>query len=347
MMLSLIALFLGLALSIACNDPALTIPASATPEGEQPTAASPKSAFSGIPEIVDPNNMGWPRVINALNGRITVAKKPERIHTLSLGFDEITYALVPPERVVAVGAFTKDPSFSNVSSVAQDAPTVGRDPEQILSRRPDIVLASPSTRIDTVVSLSKANVPVIQLELENNVASRINSILLLGYIYGEEETALSLAAKLKSRYETVQRAITSNASSTKPKVISLTSYNGLMYVAGSRSVEGSVIEAAGGLNSASSAGLRGNPAISLEGLISLNPDLVIVPMSLNAGEDFKKSLLENPVVAHLNCIKEQKIMVVPPKLFTTLSYWNMKGVEHLSYILWPGLEAKLGKPPFP
>ena len=65
--------------------------------------------LEGIPGIVDPTNTGWPRDVEGLNGRVTIQAKPGRIHTVSLGHDEVTYALVPADRVVAVGKYTQSP----------------------------------------------------------------------------------------------------------------------------------------------------------------------------------------------------------------------------------------------
>ena len=43
------------------------------------------------------------------------ARRPQRIHTLSVGYDEITFRLVEPARIVAIGTSTANPDFSNVA----------------------------------------------------------------------------------------------------------------------------------------------------------------------------------------------------------------------------------------
>ena len=64
---------------------------------------TPGPSLEGVPGIVDPVNMGWPRQVEGLNGIITIPAKPQRIITASIGHDEMTLALVPSERLVAVG----------------------------------------------------------------------------------------------------------------------------------------------------------------------------------------------------------------------------------------------------
>ncbi|MCH8190215.1 MAG: ABC transporter substrate-binding protein, partial [Chloroflexi bacterium] len=179
-----------LALAIAACGGSSPAPTPVPP----PPAPNPFAAVAGI---VDPDNHGWPREVDGLNGRITIAAKPLRIVTLSVGHDEMTYALVPAERVVAVGSATKNPSYSNVAHLARDLPTISREPEVILAQNPDIMVTSPFVKAEIVESLSNAGLTVVQTSLENDPQARINNILFLGYIYGEEARAVELAAEIR------------------------------------------------------------------------------------------------------------------------------------------------------
>ena len=115
--------------------PTMTVAPSQTP--------TPGPSLEGVPGIVDPANMGWPRQVEGLNGIVTIPAKPQRIITASIGHDEMTLALVPNERLVAVGAVSKDETYSNVSEWVQDKPEVTRDPETIIAQAPDVVVTSP------------------------------------------------------------------------------------------------------------------------------------------------------------------------------------------------------------
>ena len=57
--------------------------------------------------IVDPSNFGWPREVEGLNGVVSIPAKPLSIITASVGHDEMTLAIVPIERLVAVGEFVE------------------------------------------------------------------------------------------------------------------------------------------------------------------------------------------------------------------------------------------------
>ncbi len=301
----------------------------ATPE---PTPAA--RSLEGVRGIVDPTNMGWPREVEGLNGVVSIPAKPLRIITASIGHDEMTLAIVPSERLVAVGAVSKDETYSNVAHLVQEKAEISRDPEVIIAQSPDIVVTSPWFPIEVVEALIRAGIPVIQTELEQGSEARINAILLMGYIYGEEERASEFADEVEARYDALV-AITS-AKEPKPRVLALTQYSDTLWVAGEGSTEGGVILAAGGLNAAAEAGVTGNQTTSLEGVIAMAPDIIIIPQPVAFGaEEFRQSLLEREALAELPAIKNEAVFIVESKHFTTLSYWNIRGAEDLARMMWP------------
>lgn len=307
--------------------PTATPMPTATPE----PAVQP---FEGVSGIVDPSNRDWPRQVEGLNGVVTIPAKPLRIITASVGHDEMTLALVPQERLVAVGGATKNSTYSNVASLVQEKPQISRDPETIIAQAPDVVVTSPFFPAEAVAALSSAGIPVIQTDLKHDPEARINNILFMGYIFGEEERALEFAAEVRDRYESLI-AVTGVAE-PRPRVLALTQYSDKLWVAGANSTEGSVISAAGGINAAEEAGIEGNQTTSLEGVIAMNPEIIIIAQPIEFGaEEFRQSLVDNEALAEVPAIRDGNIHVVESKHFTTLSYWNIRGAEDLARILWP------------
>ena len=299
----------------------------------QPSQAAARS-LEGVRGIVDPSNSGWPREVEGLNGIVAIPAKPMRIITASVGHDEMTLALVPNERLVAVGAPTRNATYSNVAALVQEKPEISRDPEVIIAQSPDVVVTSPFFPIEAVDALQRAGIPVIQTELIQGPEARINSILLMGYIFGEEQRAFEFADEVQSRYESLI-AVTSEQS-PQPSVLALTSYSDTLWVAGGNSTEGGVIVAAGGINAAEVAGIQGNQTTSLEGVIAMAPEVIVIAQPLEFGaEEFRQSLLTNEALAEVPAIMNNAVHVVESKHFTTLSYWNIRGAEDLARILWP------------
>ncbi len=320
-------------------EPTAASEAAAAPEPTPaPTAtATPdpvRQAFLDVPGIVDPTNFRWPREVEGLNGVVSVPAKPDRIITASIGHDEMTLAIVPNERLVAVGGVSKIGTYSNVADFLQDKPEISRDPETIIVQAPDVVVTSPFFNADGIEALTRVGIPVIQTELHQSPESRIAAILLMGYIYGEEERAVTFANEIRERYDALV-AVT-GAASPKPRVLVLTNYSDSIWVAGAGSTEGGVIEAAGGINAAAEAGVESNQTTSLEGVISMAPDVIVIPQPVDFGaEEFMQSLLGNEALAEVPAIKNGAVHVVESKHYTTLSFWNILGAESLARLLWP------------
>ncbi|MCY4619747.1 MAG: ABC transporter substrate-binding protein [Chloroflexi bacterium] len=299
----------------------------------QPSQAATRT-LEGVRGIVDPSNTGWPREVEGLNGIVSIPAKPMRIITASVGHDEMTLALVPNDRLVAVGSATKNHTYSNVADLVQDKAEISRDPEVIIAQSPDVVVTSPFFPVEAIDALQRAGIPVIQTDLIQGPEERINSILLMGYIFGEEQRAFEFADEVQARYESLI-AIT-GAKSPQPSVLALTQYSDTLWVAGGNSTEGGVIVAAGGINAAEVSGVQGNQTTSLEGVIAMAPEIIIIAQPLAFGaEEFQQSLLTNEALAEVPAIKNGAVYIVESKHFTTLSYWNIRGAEDLARILWP------------
>ena len=272
------ALLLAAALPACESDDTST--ASATAPAPEPTMTVPPTptpgpSLEGVIGVVDPTNTGWPRQVEGLNGVITIPAKPQRIITASIGHDEMTLALVPSERLVAVGGVSKDETYSNVSGLVRDKPEITRDPETIIAQAPDVVVTSPFFTAEGVEALTRVGIPVVQTELQHDPDARINSILFMGYIFGEEERALEFAAEVRERFDSLVSV--TGAATPKPRVLAVTQYSDKLWVAGGNSTEGGVIVAAGGINAAEDAGIESNQPTSLEGVIAMAPEVIVIP----------------------------------------------------------------------
>lgn len=302
---------------------------------QQARSAQPAArTLEGVRGVVDPSNSGWPREVEGLNGIVSIPAKPMRIITASVGHDEMTLALVPNDRLVAVGAATKNATYSNVAALVQEKAEISRDPEVIIAQSPDVVVTSPFFPVEAIDALERVGIVVIQTELIQSPEARINSILLMGYIFGEEARAFEFADEVQARYERLT-SVTS-VKSPQPSVLALTQYSDTLWVAGGNSTEGGVIVAAGGVNAAEVAGIQGNQTTSLEGVIAMAPEIIIIAQPIEIGaEEFRQSLLDNEALAEVPAIQNAAVHVVESNHFTTLSYWNIRGAEDLARLLWP------------
>jgi ABC-type Fe3+-hydroxamate transport system substrate-binding protein len=160
-------------------------------------------------------------------------------------------------------------------------------------------------------------------------------VLLLGRAFGADTQAHELIDTLRRRASQLKSAVATLASGRRPTVLSLTSYADRVYVAGLQSTEGGIIEQAGASNVAGAAGIIGNPLIDIETIIALRPDVIVIHQPRDSAEPFRERLLANAALASVPAIAARRIVIIPPRLFTTLSFWNLRGAEELAHVLWP------------
>ncbi len=97
---------------------------------------------------------------------------------------------------------------------------------------------------------------------------------------------------------------------------------------------------AGALNAAAEAGLEHNPVISLESVIAMAPEYILIAQPEPSASEFIQQLRTNKVLADVPAIKNNRIYLAIPKYFTTLSFWNLRGAEETAKIIWPELKDK-------
>ena len=295
--------------------------------------------LSEVDGILNPDNLDWPREIKAMNGNIIINQEPKRILTVSLGHDEMLFGFVELDKIVATTSFSQDPK-GNIFELANGLPIISADPEVIISQKPDIVFADPYAGPNLLDALSDLNIPVIQTKLQNDVKGRRGDILLMGYALGELESAQNLINMLDERIKFINSYSGTKKLEEKPKVLALTYYDAY-WAGGLGSTEGSIISLSGGINIAAEAGVKSNDMITKESLISMNPDVIIIPQSKEwGGETFLGDLISDPTLSEIEAVKDKKVYLVDPRYFTTLSHWNIRGSEELMKILWDDVESK-------
>ena len=328
-----LVLVVGLCVLVAC--------APTPPPSPQPTVAPTPVVGAARSErkatIAEPRVAAgvFPRTVRDVNGEVTIAARPQRIHTLSVGYDEITLRLVDPARVVAVGTVTVNPDFSNVAQEAgQVANRVGRDAEQIVALQPDLVVASPFANADLLRQLRAAGVTLIVADLVASAEGQADNVRFLAYVYGEEQRGEALVREIDDRLARL-RAVTARHAAERPSAIVL-SGGQTISAAGSGTTEDGVLTLAGARNAAAEAGIVGNKDFSIEVLPDVNPTFIVVTEANPERPSLMPRLQTQPVVADLPAFRQERVVVIKSSLITTLSHWNVIGAEQLNRAFFPG-----------
>ena len=311
-------------------EPTLTPSPTATPTPQ------PNEAFKAVQGIVNPDNFGWPRTVESSEGAVTLQAPPERVHFLSLGHAEIGAALIETEKFTAVYSFFVDPDVSNVSDQLSTVPVIGFEPEEVVALQPDIAIASQYTNPDLVNVVKSAGIPVVRVSEEGGSSGDIPNILLMGYMLGAEVRALELAAEIESRINFVEAHILPHQKQdvALPGVLAISKFTDI-YAAGGNTNLDEIITAAGAYNPAKEAGIDSFQQVSIESIAAINPDVIIITQPMESANGFADELRASPVLQDVPAIVNDQIHPANTTYFTTLSHWNVRGIEELARLLYP------------
>ena len=311
-------------------EPTLTPSPTATPTPQ------PNEAFKAVKGIVNPDNFGWPRTVESSEGAVMLQAPPERVHFLSLGHAEIGAALIETEKFTAVYSFFVDPDVSNVADELTNVAVIGFEPEEVVALQPDIAIASQYTNPDLVNVVKSAGIPVVRVSEEGGSSGDIPNILLMGYMLGAEERALELVAEIESRINFVEARILPHQKQdvALPGVLAISKFTDI-YAAGGNTNLDEIITAAGAFNPAVEAGLDSFQQVSMESIAAINPDMIIITQPMESAIAFADELRASPVLQDVPAIINNQVHPVNTTYFTTLSHWNVRGIEELARLLYP------------
>ena len=214
---------------------------------------------------------------------------PERIVSLAPSTTEILFALGLGHRVVGVTRYCDYPQ--EAKNVARVGGFLDPNYEEIIALRPDLVILLVSHR-DARRDLKKMKVPTLTVPHET-VRDIHESIRLIGAACGRRTDAAAMVADLDARAAAVRDAV---GDAPRPRVLICigrdTRSGSLagMYMAGRHGFYDEIIEAAGGAN-AYTDGSVAFPQVSAEGVITLNPDIIIdLKGNMNPGGDAARDI---------------------------------------------------------
>ncbi len=307
---------------------ATTVPPTATP-------APDYSAYIDVPGIVDPTNFDWPREVESSEGLIVLNQPPAIAHFASQGHAEIAFGLIDTSRVAAIYSFFADPDISNISDHVEGIPEIGFEPEEVVNLEPEVVVVSKFTDPDLVAVFKESGISVLRTALEGSNGD-IPNILLMAYLLGAEDRGLELAAEVASRLDFVRQRIAFAAApeDERPSVLTVSDF-GQIWAAGADTNVDSIIKDAGGINAA--AEVESFQQISIESIAAMNPDVIIITQPMESGQVFAETLMSSPALQGVGAVQNNEVHVVLSRHFTTLSHWNVRGVETLAKMLYPEL----------
>jgi iron complex transport system substrate-binding protein len=235
---------------------------------------------------------------------------PERIISMAPSTTETLFALGLGDRVVGVTRYCDYPAAT--AGVSKVGGYVDPSYEAIVSVRPDLVILLSSHR-EAKVELVKLGIGTLTVP-HKTIADIDEAIRLIGKSCGAEDKADALLRELTGRSEAVRRAVEEKNRPSVLLCIGRDTDSGqlaAMYVAGREGFYDEIITMAGGANAYRDEQVP-YPQLSAEGVIRLNPDVIVDLVShINPGDKTPEEVKQQwSSLRTVTAVREGRVFVI-------------------------------------
>ena len=252
-------------------------------------------------------------VIDDVGRIVEIEKRPERIVSVSPAATKFFLFLGIERYIVGV---TNWDSYEKAERIGDMVPL---NIEKIFSLNPDLVVSFGGFQLPEVEKLERKGLKVLVL---NPVSLKdiLKDLVLVGVVMGEEEKARKMAKDLENKMISLGKKTYNIPPSERPKVLFLMSPPGPelrdIWTCGEGSYLNELISLSGGINIASGIpGPNGWPQISIEYVVAMNPDVIIVASFSKSSENTDvQKVLDFPPFKSVNAVKEKRVFSIDGNL---------------------------------
>jgi len=293
---------------------------------------------SGGTEAAKEDN-GFPMTVKDARGtEMTIAKKPEKIVSLTLGTDEMLFRLVDESRIKGITFLSEDPGLSNIVDIAKEFPVkLNNEVEKIISLQPDIVFAADWADEKVIKQLQDAKINVYAYKTPNGIEDQKKTVMEIARLVGEQKKGEELVKWMEDELKKVEEKMGNLADNQKLTALSLDSF---FYTYGKNTTFDDIAGRAGLVNLASKESIEGWQQLSKEKVVEMNPDVIFLPSWSYEGFDakeFAEEFKSDRALAEVSAVKNNRVLMLSEAHMTSVSHNIVLGVEDAAKAVYPEL----------
>ena len=228
-------------------------------------------------------------VIAAFHPAFAGAAELPRIASINLCTDQLLMTLADPEQILGLSPFSRDPSQSWDAVKATRFPRLSGEAEDVLILKPGIVVAGDYTKRTTRELLKDKGLRVEEFTYPRSLDEVKDQMRRMGDLVQHPDRASGEVAKLDAAIADARKT----AAQKSYRVLVLSRRG---WVTGGDSLANSLLNATGLKNAAGDFGFEFGGFASIETIISLKPDLLLVSDNSDVAEDEGQAFLLHPAL---------------------------------------------------
>jgi iron complex transport system substrate-binding protein len=233
------------------------------------------------------------------------AEVPRRIISTNMCVDQLLLDLARPDQIIGLSPYARDPLRSWAAEKAAGHPVLSGTAEEILVMKPDLVIAGRYDARTMRAFLKTKGVRIEEFDAALSIDETRQQIRDVGRIVGAEDRA-------RSRIAAIDAALTrlaAVAATAKVRVLPLARRG---WVSGKQSLITDLLGKAGLINAADELGIGLGGFTTLEAIVRLRPDALLVTRDDFLAEDQGSAMLLHPAIAGL--FPPERRIFMPEKL---------------------------------
>jgi iron complex transport system substrate-binding protein len=243
--------------------------------------------------------LGW------LDPQAIAAANLPRIASINLCTDQLLMTLADPPQILGLSPYARDPARSWAAAQATSFPRLSGTAEDVLILQPDVVVAGRFTKLATRELLKDKGLRVVEFDATRSLEDAKKQIRLMGEVTRHPDRASAEIDRLDAAIAHVRQL-----AARKPYRVLAVSRRG--WVSGGDSLTSSLLANAGLSNAAKDLGIKSGGFASLETIVNLRPDFIMVSDGTGFAEDEGSAFLLHPALERF--YPASKRIVIPERL---------------------------------
>jgi iron complex transport system substrate-binding protein len=234
-----------------------------------------------------------------------LAKTLPRVASINLCTDQVLLDLADPEQIVGLSPYSRDASMSREAQKAAHYPRLSGSAEELMMLKPDLVVASPYLAPGTRSLLARADIAIEPFDYVLTLAQTREQIARMGRLIGQE-------ARASARIEALDHRLMLLKNQAGARDLRLLPLQRRGWVSGQETLISEILTLAGARNVARDLGFSAGGFASLEAVLHLTPDALLLSDEIGIPEDQGMAKLLHPALQTL--FPPERRIVLPQTL---------------------------------
>jgi len=255
-----------------------------------------------------------------MSSGVSAEERPHRIASLNLCTDYLLWRLADRDQIASLSYLSADPNESLIASEIKGVPLNYGRAEEVRLIDPDLVLAGTYGARFAVELLKSRGYKVVEIKPAGSVDDIAPEIEAVGDAIGQEARAKQMAAEVRARLSALRVSVPSN------KVTAIV-FQPRGFAAGPPSLADDVLALAGARNLAAQAGFKSWAPLGVEGLLELDPQLLVLDSPPSAPASISSEILEHRALRYF--FKERRTLRIDGNLWSCGTPQTLDAVDQI------------------